>query len=137
VFSSRRPGEVLVVDDEYSMREILTRWIDAAGYTVTAAPDAESALEILGERDIAVVTVDKDMPGHDGMWLIAQIQKRYPRVAMLLASGDAAIPPRVSLSEGVLGYLVKPFVPEDVIRAIVVAARWHFEAIGQAQNIDS
>lgn len=134
MFKARRPGGVLVVDDEYPMREIMTRWIDAAGFTVTSAPDAESALEIIAERDIAVVTIDKDMPGYDGMWLVAEIRKRYPRVAMLLATGDAAIPPRVSLAEGVLGYLVKPFVPEDVIRAIVVASRWHFDAIGQTTD---
>lgn len=131
MFNNRRPGEVLVVDDEFAMREILSRWIDAAGFEVSAAPDAETALEILAERDIAVVTIDKDMPGHDGTWLIQKIQERHPKVAMLLATGDPAITPRVSLSEGVLGYLVKPFVPEDVIRAIVVGVRWHFdEALG-------
>jgi DNA-binding NtrC family response regulator len=131
MFNTRRPGEVLVVDDEFTMRDILSRWIDAAGFVVRAAPDAESALDILAERDIAVVTVDKDMPGRDGMWLIGEIQERYPHVAMLLATGDAAITPRVSLSRGVLGYLVKPFVPEDVVRAIVVAVRWHFDETHQ------
>jgi len=127
MFNDRRPGEVLVVDDEFAMRQILSGWIDAAGFEVTAAPDAETALEILAERDIAVVTVDKDMPGHDGMWLVRKIQERHPKVAMLLATGDPAITPRVSLSEGVLGYLVKPFVPEDVVRAVVVGVRWHFD----------
>ena len=53
--------------------------------------------------------------------------ERHPKVAMLLATGDPAITPRVSLSEGVLGYLVKPFVPEDVVRAVVVGVRWHFD----------
>jgi len=131
MFSTRRPGEVLVVDDEFTMREILSKWIDAAGFTVTVAPDAETALDILAERDIAVVTVDKDMPGHDGMWLIGEIQKRHPRVAMLLASGDSAITPKISLSRGVLGYLVKPFVPEDVVRNIVIGVRWHFDPANQ------
>lgn len=132
--SGRRPGEVLVVDDEFAMREILAKWIDAAGFAVTTAPDAETALDILAERDIAVVTVDKDMPGHDGMWLIGEIQKRYPTVAMLLASGDDSISPRVSLSQGVLEYLVKPFDPEAIIRSIVVGVRWHFEALHQGQE---
>ena len=131
MFHTRRPGEVLVVDDEFTMREILSKWIDAAGFAVTVAPDAESALEILAERDIAVVTVDKDMPGYDGMWLIGEIQKRHPRVAMLLASGDSTITPKVSLSRGVLGYLVKPFVPEEVVRNIVIGVRWHFDTADQ------
>jgi DNA-binding NtrC family response regulator len=132
MFTTRRSGEVLVVDDEFPMRDILARWIDAAGFTVSVAPDAETALEILAERDIAVVTVDKDMPGYDGMWLIGEIQKRYPRVAMLLASGDDRITPKVSLSQGVLGYLVKPFEPEAVVRNVVVGVRWHFDEIAES-----
>ena len=132
MLKTTRPGEVLVVDDEFSMRDILARWIDAAGYPVSVAPDAETALEILAQRDIAVVTVDKDMPGHDGMWLIGEIQKRHPKVAMLLASGDSAITPRVSLSRGVLAYLVKPFDPEAVIRNVVVGVRWHFDEMAES-----
>ncbi len=131
MFNAHRPGEVLVVDDEFTMRDILSRWIDAAGFAVSVAPDAERALEILAQRDIAVVTVDKDMPGRDGMWLIGEIQQRHPRVAMLLASGDSAITPKVSLSRGVLGYLVKPLEPEAVIRNIVVGVRWHFDEMEQ------
>jgi DNA-binding NtrC family response regulator len=134
MFNGRRHGEVLVVDDEFATREILAKWIDAAGFAVSTAPDAEGALDILAERDIAVVTVDKDMPGHDGMWLIGEIQKRYPTVAMLLASGDDAIAPKVSLSRGVLEYLVKPFEPEAIIRAIVVGVRWHFDALQNATD---
>lgn len=122
-------GEVLVVDDEFASRAVLSRWIEAEGFTVCAAPDAETALDILAERDIAVVTVDKDMPGNGGMWLVGEIQKRYPAVAMLLASGDDQIPPRVSMSRGVFAYLVKPFRPEAVIAAIQAGARWHLEAL--------
>src|SRR3954447_19315033 len=73
---SAAPGEVLVVDDEYAARAVLSRWIEAEGFVVSGAPDAETALDILAERDIAVVTVDKDMPGHGGMWLVGEIQKR-------------------------------------------------------------
>jgi DNA-binding NtrC family response regulator len=126
---SAEPGEVLVVDDEFAARAVLSRWIEAEGFVVSGAPDAETALDILAERDIAVVTVDKDMPGHGGMWLVGEIQKRYPAVAMLLATGDDHIPPRVSMSRGVFAYLVKPFRPEAVSEAIKAGVRWHFEAM--------
>jgi DNA-binding NtrC family response regulator len=128
LFNRRRRGEVLVVEDEPATREMLAKWIDGAGFAVSTAADAESALDILATRDIAVVTIDKDMPGRGGMWLVAEIQKRHPTVAMLLASGDGAIPPNISLSQGVLEYLVKPFDPEAVVRGIVVGTRWHDDA---------
>jgi DNA-binding NtrC family response regulator len=73
------------------------------------------------------------MPGRGGMWLIAEIQKRHPTVAMLLASGDGSISHNISLSHGVLEYLVKPFDPDAVIRGIVVGTRWHDEALRERQ----
>jgi len=118
-------SEVLIVDDDRRIREVLSAWLSAAGHTVTEASDAESALQMLGEKAFAVVTIDKDMPGHDGTWLVEQIQKQYPAVAMLLASGDDQIAPRVSLSRGVQGYLVKPFKRELVLGAVHDAAMWH------------
>jgi len=52
---------------------------------------------------------------------------------MLLATGDATIPPRVSLSTGVVSYLVKPFTRELVMAAVKDAVRWH-EAASNAQR---
>lgn len=126
-------SEILIVDDERPMRTLLSLWLKEAGHTITEAPDAESALAVLSEKPIAVVTVDKDMPGHDGMWLIEQIQNSHPGVAMLLATGDDQIPPRVSLSRGVQGYLVKPFKKELVVQAVGDAALWHNVAAKQAK----
>ena len=125
-------SEILVVDDERQIREVLREWLTAAGFTVHEAPDAESALEVLADKHIAVATIDKDMTGHDGTWLVEQIQNQYPAVAMLLASGDSQIPPRVSLSRGVQGYLVKPFKRELVVGAVTDAVAWHTVAAKQA-----
>ena len=118
-------SNILIVDDERPIREVLSLWLSAAGFTIVEAADAESALTMLAEKPIAVATIDKDMPGHDGTWLVEQIQKQYPTVAMLLASGDDQIAPRVSLSHGIQGYLVKPFKRELVIGAIKSAVQWH------------
>ena len=79
----------------------------------------------MGLRPISAVLVDKDMPGEDGMWLIERIRERHPAVAMLLATGDSSIPPRVSLSPGVIAYLLKPFERAAVIAAVNDALLWH------------
>lgn len=118
-------SNILIVDDERPIREVLSLWLSAAGFTIVEAADAESALKMLAEKPIAVATIDKDMPGHDGTWLVAQIQKQYPAVAMLLASGDDQIAPSVSLSRGIQGYLVKPFKRELVVGAVKSAVQWH------------
>jgi DNA-binding NtrC family response regulator len=118
-------SDVLVVDDESANRELLSRWLKAAGHNVHEAADAESALLVLADQPIAVATIDKDMPGQGGLWLVEQIQQHHPSVAMLLASGDDQIPPRIHLSRGIQGYLVKPLKRELVVGAVSDAIMWH------------
>ena len=127
-------SEVLIVDDERHIRELLSEWLAAEGFSLSEAADAESALSVIGKRPIAAVLVDKDMPGQDGTWLIEQIRRRHPAVAMLLATGDATIPPQVSLSTGVIGYLVKPFNRAAVVAAVKDALLWHQTASTKGQQ---
>lgn len=117
--------EVLIVDDEQHIRELLALWLSAEGFAVSEAEDAESALAVIAERPIAVATIDRDMPGHDGEWLIEQIQQRNAGVAMLLATGNTDISERVALSRGVLGYLIKPFRRDLIVSAVHDAVAWH------------
>lgn len=127
-------SEILIVDDERHIRELLSEWLAAEGFSLSEAADAESALSVIGRRPIAAVLVDKDMPGHDGTWLIEQIRRRHPAVAMLLATGDATIPPQVSLSTGVISYLVKPFSRAAVVAAVKDALLWHQTASTKGQQ---
>lgn len=126
-------SEILIVDDERRIREVLARWLGDAGYTIHEADNANGAVAVLAEKPIAVALLDKDMPGdHDGLWIVEQIQNSRPAVAMLLCTGDAAIPPRVSLSRGIQGYLVKPFKKEVVLQAVKDALAWHADAPKEA-----
>jgi DNA-binding NtrC family response regulator len=125
-------GDVLIVDDEERIRELLTRWITAAGHAVTPADSAEAALDALASHPFGVVTIDKDMGGQNGVWLVEQIQDKYPGVAMLLATGDDQIAPRIATSRGIQGYLVKPFNRDSVVEAIASALAWHKVAAKQA-----
>lgn len=134
--------EILIVDDERHIRELLARWIGEEGVAISESANAEDALSLMSQRPFAVVLIDKDMPGHDGTWLIEQIQQRHPGVAMLLATGDPTVAPRVSMSTGVLDYLVKPFKREMVLAAVKDAVRWHDAAAqrpheGAADSIDT
>lgn len=126
------PTEVLIVDDDPKIRELLTLWFKAAGHNVHEAPDAMTGLAMLSQLPIDVMTVDKDMPEHDGVWLVEQVQAKYPAVAMLLASGDDQIPMRVAMSRGIQGYLVKPFKRERVLSAVTAASAWHKDALKQS-----
>ena len=116
---------VLIVDDERPMRELLARWLVPEGYQVTEADSAEAAMTLLASQPIAVALCDRSMPGHDGIWLVEQIRAKFPTVALILATADDAVPPRVSLQPGVVGYLVKPFKQPLVLDAVRDAIAWH------------
>lgn len=124
-------SEILIVDDEAPIRELLSRWLKAEGLALREAADADGALGLLAAHEIAVALCDKSMPGRDGLWLVERIREQHPAVAVILATGDDAIPPRVSLQSGVVGYLVKPFKRELVLAAVQDAMAWHRVATRQ------
>jgi DNA-binding NtrC family response regulator len=123
-------SSVLIVDDEPGMREILRRWL-APDYAVREAPDADAAVEMLASAPSDVVVCDVRMPGHDGLWLVAQIRERLPQTAIILATGLDSVPPHVSLQAGVIEYLVKQFQREGVRMAVKRAVAWHDEAVAR------
>lgn len=118
-------SDVLIVDDEQPVRDMLSRWLAPEGYTLCEAADAESALAVLDSRQVGVVLCDRSLPGRDGLWLVSQIRERHPDVAIILATADDAVPPRVSLQSGVVGYLVKPFRAPLLLDAVRDAMTWH------------
>ena len=112
------PGTILVVDDDEGVRKVLSRWVADMGYAVKAAADADTALEIMRECPIDVALCDVRMPGHDGIWLLEQVCRFYPEIAIVLATGLMEMDPMVTLRPGVVGYIVKPFNREDLEKVV-------------------
>ncbi len=121
-------SRILIVDDETAVRQVLNRWLTAARYEVSEAENADAALEVMAATPAAVVLSDVQMPGHDGLWLTAELRKRYPGTAVILATGVSTVPANISMQAGVLAYLVKPFRSHDVLEAVKSAIAWHDDA---------
>ena len=111
-------GLVLVVDDDEGVRQVLSRWVVELGYTVRAAADADSALDMMRGQPVDVALVDVRMPGHDGIWLLDQARQLFPDTAMVLATGLLEMDPTVTLRPGVVGYIVKPFNRQALTQVI-------------------
>jgi len=117
---------VLLVDDETGMRELLNRWLLADGHHALEARTAEEALDLLGTvPDIAVVVADMQMPGHGGAWLVGEMQKRFPNVAVILATADQSVPGTVSLQPAVNGYIVKPVTSRTLLSHVASGLAWN------------
>ena len=70
---------ILIVDDEHSVRQVLARWIQGAGHEIVEAESADAALQVMEKQPAAVVFSDIQMPRHDGLWLTAELRKRYQK----------------------------------------------------------
>jgi response regulator RpfG family c-di-GMP phosphodiesterase len=119
-------ASVLVVDDEHSVRDMMTRWLQARGFSVTSASNADEALGQVETSPPAVALCDIRMPGHDGLWLAERIRSRFPETAVIMATGVQDVGSAVeSLRHGVVDYLTKPFGRERLQEAVVRGLEWH------------
>ena len=83
-------SHLLVVDDDVAIRQAITRRLNAAGYCVLQAADADDAMRILETRDdIDLICSDIEMPGSiNGVDLSAVVHARWPLIKIVLMSGS-------------------------------------------------
>jgi CheY-like chemotaxis protein len=113
----KRPA-VLVVEDDFLIRLGAVEMIEAAGFDVVEAANADKAMEILEVRlDIAVVFTDIQMPGSmDGLKLAAEIKGRWPPIKIVATSGIVDVR-KADLPEGGR-FLPKPYSSAEIIGAL-------------------
>ncbi|HEY0407796.1 MAG TPA: sigma-54 dependent transcriptional regulator [Pyrinomonadaceae bacterium] len=115
---------ILVAEDEDLMRAILTRLLEEAGYTVAAAPNAETALERFAAEDVAVTLTDIRMAGMDGLALLDHIKDIDAEALVIVMTAYSSVDSAVAaLRKGAYDYITKPFVNEDLLQSVKNAIR--------------
>jgi excisionase family DNA binding protein len=112
---------VLVVDDEASIRDLLSKTLALAEYDVDLAPDGRTALERLRILPYDLLITDLKMPGVDGLAVIREARRLKADIPVIIITGfstEASAIEAVNL--GVSGYLTKPF---RVPRVLAAAAK--------------
>ena len=79
---------LLVVDDELSLREIVTATLEESGYDVAAANDGLDALKKLEEFIPDMIISDLQMPRMSGIEFLAIVRRRFPCVPVIATSGE-------------------------------------------------
>jgi putative two-component system response regulator len=130
------PLQVLVVDDEPTIRELIERCLELEGYAVDTAATAEAALQRLGDAAYALLVSDIHMPGMSGMELLAVVRELYPDLAVLMVTGvDDRRVGIQALKLGAYGYLIKPFdVNELAINVANALERRRLALLSQAAH---
>jgi two-component system response regulator AtoC len=107
---------ILIVDDESSMRHLLSVILTERGYETRAVANGEEALRELAAHGFDLVLTDVRMPGMGGLKLLAEIQRTHPELMVIVMSAygthDAAVE---AMKAGAYDYLSKPFRPDEVV----------------------
>lgn len=111
---------VLVIDDEASIRSILSALLKKSGYEVKVADCGESGLEAYVEFMPAVVLLDLKMPGIDGMEVMETLDKRLNadcKIIIMTAHGEVRSAVE-AMKKGAFDYLQKPFDNDELLAVI-------------------
>lgn len=101
--------QILVVDDEASIRKTLETVLVDAGYQVLLAADGQSALNILRTVRPALVLLDIWMPGIDGIEILKKVKEIYFDLPIIMISGHATIATAVKATQlGASDFIEKP-----------------------------
>ena len=110
-------ADILVVDDDASIRDALLEYLSGHGYRVCAVPDAPSMDRALSATTVELVLLDVMMPGEDGLSVCRRLRSRGTPVLMLSALGSTT-DRVVGLELGADDYLAKPFEPRELLARI-------------------
>jgi two-component system response regulator ResD len=118
-------GDILVVDDEPTIGEVVSRYLERAGYATRIAADGDHALALYGERAADLIVLDLMLPGVDGLEVMRRIRKdrtRRPAIILLTAKGEES-DRIVGLRLGADDYVVKPFSPAELVARVDAVLR--------------
>lgn len=115
-----KKARVLVIDDEASIRSILSALLKKNGYAVKAADSGESGLDAYAEFMPSVVLLDLKMPGIDGMEVMEALDKRLSadsKIIIMTAHGEVRSAVE-AMKKGAFDYLQKPFDNDELLAII-------------------
>jgi DNA-binding NtrC family response regulator len=139
--STMVPPSILLVDDEASFVETLSKRIAKRELKVSSAYSGQGALDTLkaggGTSTVDVVILDVKMPGMDGLETLAAIKQKYPNMEVIMLTGHATVESAIDgMRAGAFDYLMKPCDIDLLLAKIdqaVLKKREHEEKILQAK----
>ena len=116
-------ARILVVDDEESLRELLSSLLTDEGYEVTTASSAEQALELFSPAPYPIVLADIRLEGMNGVDLLKKIKTLNEDSQVVLITSHASLNTAIAaLRAGVYDYIIKPFEDLEQITTLVAHA---------------
>ncbi len=124
---------VLIVDDEPAVRDLIARWVASLGMQPCTAASAEEALETLRRTHYDLAVIDVMMPGHDGLWLAAEMRRDHPHTAVVISTAFSDVLRQDEQDPPVADFLIKPFQRERFALAVDRGRQWRKHALEEVE----
>ena len=122
--SNTPEATLLVVDDEPSIRELLSASLRFAGFNVLTAADGHEALHHQSGSQVDLVVLDIMLPDMDGFEVLRRLRERSPELPVLFLTARDDIKDKVQgLTVGGDDYITKPFSPKELVARIKAVMR--------------
>ncbi|MDR3573683.1 MAG: response regulator transcription factor [Anaerolineaceae bacterium] len=108
---------ILVIDDEISLRRTLARILRQAGWEVITASNGPEALGLLAANQTDLVFLDLRLPDMNGLEVLKEIRRTYTSLPVVLLTGYGSLQTSMeALRLGVTDYLLKPIKPDALLK---------------------
>jgi DNA-binding response OmpR family regulator len=114
---TKRYGTILVVEDEATLRQVITRNLEARGHAVLGAETATEALRHLSEVKPDLMLLDINLPDRSGWDVLRELREHGTEVPTVIVSAVRVSPARIEEFRPV-GYLPKPFPLDALLRLV-------------------
>ncbi|WP_019627214.1 response regulator [Thioalkalivibrio sp. ALJT] len=119
------PPKILVVDDDPGLRDLLQRYLEEQGYSVTAVPDGTGMDAALEQASFDLLILDVMLPGEDGLSLLRRIVNKTRLPVIMVSARGEDIDRIVGLEVGADDYIAKPFNPREMLARVRAVLRRH------------
>jgi two-component system alkaline phosphatase synthesis response regulator PhoP len=116
-------NKILVIDDEESIRDLVTAYLRQEGYEYYTANDGSTGLKAALAYRPDLVILDINLPGMDGIELLTRLRRESDVYVIMLTAKAEETDKVIGLSVGADDYLTKPFSPRELIARIKAALR--------------
>ena len=129
-------ARILVVDDDVTVREVVTSYLQAHHHTTIEAGDGEQAVRLVGQEPIDLVVLDLMLPGIDGLEATRRIRAQRDLPIIMLTALGSQQDRLLGLELGADDYLTKPFSPRELaLRADSILRRVGMSATSRGLSI--
>jgi DNA-binding response OmpR family regulator len=127
-------GNILVVEDEASIAEVVSLYLERAGYKVQTASDGKQAMILFERQTPDFVILDLMLPEVDGLSLTRWLRDRSDVPIIMLTARREEIDRIAGLEMGADDYVVKPFSPQELVSRVRAVMRRLGREQAEAEN---